>query len=207
VGVQGGEADACVVGTDPDAGTAGQWQVLAHEVGEPLVDLHHALPGARAGHRHVAGKRERAPAQVGHVERCARFGREIEDVAHAADVFELEVCRVRQIDVRLRCAFDQEHPGPVAISVGEQFRRSAGDGRRSGQKSHRRIVPHGRSWPGSGISPMRDQKGAGSSSTYPGGWGRPSTRSRAVSGGSSGRGWPAVVGTVPLPGGPGSSVP
>ena len=47
--VQGGQADAGVVGADPDPGAAGQRQVLADEVGERLVDLHDALPRARAG--------------------------------------------------------------------------------------------------------------------------------------------------------------
>jgi hypothetical protein len=42
-GVQGREADAGVVGADPDPGPAWQGEVLANEVGEGLVDLDDAL--------------------------------------------------------------------------------------------------------------------------------------------------------------------
>ena len=111
--------------------------MLADEVGERLVDLDDALPRAGPGDRDVAGERECAAAEVDDVERRAGFRGQVEDVTHAPDVLELQVRRVVEVDVRLRGVVDQQHPGAVAVGVGEQLGGAAGDGGRARGKPHR----------------------------------------------------------------------
>jgi hypothetical protein len=74
------------------------------------------------------------------VERGARTGGEVEDVSHPADVLELQVGGVLEIDVGLRGAVHEEHPRAVAVGVGEQFGRAAGDGGGPGRCPHRESV-------------------------------------------------------------------
>ena len=62
----------------------------------------------------------------------AGVGGEVEHVAHPADVLELQVRGVAEVDVRLRGPLDQEHPGAVPVGVGQQFGGAARDGRGPG---------------------------------------------------------------------------
>ena len=94
----------------------------AHQVDQRAVELHDALRRAGAGGRDVPGQRPRAAAEVQHAQRRGRRGiQRVEQVTDPADVLELEVGRVGEVDVALRGAVDEQRPGRRAVGVGHEL--------------------------------------------------------------------------------------
>ena len=85
------------------------------------VGLHGDLAGAGPGRRHVPGQRQAAAAQVQHPQRRPGRGGQVQQVAQPPHVLQLQVPRIVQVDVGLRDAAGQQHPGPGAVRVGQQL--------------------------------------------------------------------------------------
>ncbi len=96
----------------------------AHQLGHPGVGLDDQLARAGARRGDVAGQRAGAAAEVQRVERGAVGREQVEQVADQADVLELQVGRVLEVDVGLRDPLDVELPAAVAVGVLEQLGRT-----------------------------------------------------------------------------------
>jgi acyl-CoA synthetase (AMP-forming)/AMP-acid ligase II len=79
-----------------------------HDLLPGAVWFDDALAGAGPGHRQVPGQRPGSAAEVQHVQRSGRG--QIGEVPEPADVLELQVGRIVQVDVGLRGAVDQQRP-------------------------------------------------------------------------------------------------
>jgi hypothetical protein len=88
-----------------DGGIPGQRP--AHEIHQRPVDLHSALdgPGPRRGD--VARQRQGAAAEVQRAQRPSRRCDQVNGGRHPPHVLELQMGRIREIDVRLRRAVEQ----------------------------------------------------------------------------------------------------
>ena len=96
--------------TDAQLRAAGERQVLAHEVDEIGLELDDLLarPGSRGDD--VAGQGERTAAEVHGRDRLALGAHEVDGVPDAPHVLESEPLGPLELDVRLRCAVDEEGP-------------------------------------------------------------------------------------------------
>lgn len=103
-----------------DTASVRQRQMFPDQPQQCAVRLHDVLPGAGAGHRHIAGQGQRPAAEVQDVQGRARLRRAVHDVGEPAYVLELQVGRVVEVDVGLGRVVDREQPGPVAVHVGQQ---------------------------------------------------------------------------------------
>lgn len=56
-----------------------------------------------------------------HLQRLTGGRRQVDDVSEPPDVLEVEVNGVVQVDVRLRDAVDQQHPGRPPVGVAQQL--------------------------------------------------------------------------------------
>lgn len=110
---------------DADPRLRVQRQVFPYEGHQGGVDLHHLLGGAGAARRGVAGQGQGPAAQVHHVQGAAGGRDEVDEVADAPLVGEVEVEGVGQVDVRLRGPVDEQGPRPGALTVGGQLRVAA----------------------------------------------------------------------------------
>jgi len=86
------------------------------------VELHDPLHRAGSGRGDVAGQRPRPAAEVQDAQRGRRRRVErVEQVSGPADVLELQMRVVGEVDVALRGVVDQQRPGRGAVRVGHQL--------------------------------------------------------------------------------------
>lgn len=85
------------------------------------------LGGAGASGGDVAGEGEGAAAEVHGLHGFARRGGEVDDMADAALVLEVQIRRVVEVHVRLWGAVDEQRPGPRTVPVGHQLGEPAVD--------------------------------------------------------------------------------
>src|SRR5690606_15539284 len=110
-GVADGDLDARAVGGQPGG----------HEVDQARVQLDHALRRPGAGGGDVAGQRPGAAAEVQRADRLGRRGDQVGDVGQPADVLELQVGGVVEVDVRLCGAVEQQGPALRAVGVADEL--------------------------------------------------------------------------------------
>jgi hypothetical protein len=97
-------------------------QPAAHQLDQRAVELHDPLHRAGTGGGDVAGQRPRPAAEVQDAQRGRRRrGERVEQVAGPADVLELQMRGVGEVDVALRGVVDQQRPGRGAVRVGHQL--------------------------------------------------------------------------------------
>ena len=100
----------------------------------------------------VAGERQRAAAEVQHAQRLTGRERQVGDVPDPADVLELQVTGVGEVDAALRDAVDEQQPRIRSVEIGDELRRAEphlpvdGDPRaaravRAGRAARRRPEP------------------------------------------------------------------
>ena len=97
-----------VGGAHPDAVPRGQRQPLADHAGQRVVEFGDQLPRPRPGMREIAGQGQRTAAQVQRAERLAGREGQVGDVPDPADVLELEVTGVGEVDTALRDPVDEQ---------------------------------------------------------------------------------------------------
>ena len=100
---------------------SGSGRCSTTSVQQPAVGLDDVLPRARPGRGQIPGQRQRAAAEVQHVQRPPRLGDGVQDVPEPPRVLELQMRRLVQVDVRLRRPVDGEQPGPLPVHVGHQL--------------------------------------------------------------------------------------
>lgn len=84
---------------DTDGRSAGQRQVFADKSRQLRIRIGHTLAGSDAFHCDVAGKRERSCPEMQYVKRYFRRCRCVQDMTDAANVLELQVLWIIEVDV------------------------------------------------------------------------------------------------------------
>ena len=113
---------AGVGGAHPDAVPGGQRQVPPDQAGERVVDLGDELPRPWPGVLEVARQRQRPAAEVQRAQRLTRRERQVGDMADPADVLELKVAGVSEVDPALRDAVDEQEPGIRPVEIRDELR-------------------------------------------------------------------------------------
>ncbi len=83
-----------------------------------LVVVHGQLRRSRPRRRNIPSQRQPPAAQVQHPDRLAGGSREVDQVAEPADILELQVAGVVQVNVGLRKAAGHQRPGSRPVRVG-----------------------------------------------------------------------------------------
>jgi hypothetical protein len=90
----------------------------SHQVDELALELENLLARARSRRVDIAGKSERARAEVHRRNRLARHAELVDDMTDAGDVFKRQLRWVIRIDVRLRRAVDDQHEASRHEAIG-----------------------------------------------------------------------------------------